>query len=180
VQIRGVDRLRLNRHLDYVVAATLTWETSGADKRLPIAELSIRGTRARPCRQQPCGDDAGLVVRVTANADHDAGQPNEHRHCGSGTNYHQRLALGPLGPGGTVEVTLDWDAGGLRASTPADSVYIPAKVASSFGFGRFLVGAPFAHRERGYGWHELSIDRHGGGAQLLAFGGTSQRRNRCP
>jgi hypothetical protein len=180
VRIRGINRLPLQRTRDYLVAATFTWETSGSDKRLPIAELSIRGTRSQPCLRTPCGDAAGLVVRVTANPAYDSGQQDEHRHCGSGTNYHRRLAIGPLGSDGGVDVTMRWDRSGLHVSTPVDSVFLPTRVAGSVGFGRFLVGAPFRHGERGYGWDALSIDRFGGDAQLVAFHGTSQRRNACP
>jgi hypothetical protein len=181
IHIRGIDRLPLKRTLDTIAAATLTWELDGADKRLPIAELDIRGTRARPCLQQPCGDDAGLVVRVSANPSYDGSQRNEALHCGAGVNYHYRLALGPLGRDGGVDVTVQWDEGGFRAATPVDSVYIPAaRRPGSFGFGRFLTGSPFAYGQRGFSWDTFSIDRYGGDAALVSWSGQTGRRASCP
>ncbi len=180
ISIGGIDKLPLSRTFDYIVASTMTWETSGSNKKVPIVELSIRGSRSAPCLSRPCGDRAGLVVRVTANANYDAGQPDESRHCGSGVNYHERLALGSLGPGGSVDVDLQWDESGLLASTPVDSVFISTRRSGSFGFGRFLVGAPFGHGERGFGWDSLSIDRHGGWSELLSWNGENGQRARCP
>jgi hypothetical protein len=181
IHVRGIDRLPLKRTLDSIAAATLTWELDGADKRLPILELDIRGTRARPCQQRPCGDDAGLVVRVSANPSYDGSQHNESLHCGAGVNYNYRLALGPLGRDGGIDVALEWDESGVHASTPVDSVFIPAaRKPGSFGFGRFLVGSPFAYGQRGFSWDTFSIDHYGGGAELVAFSGQPGKRAACP
>jgi hypothetical protein len=178
VRIRGIDRLPLRRTQDYIVAASFTWELSGSDHNVPLAELSIRGTSSQPCQQRPCGAAAGLVVRVTANAAYDS--IDDSSLCGSGVNYHNRLALGRLGSGGSVDVQLEWDESGLRVSTPVDSVALGASRSGVFGFGRFLVGAPFGHGERGFGWDSLSIDNFGGTTELLSFGGREGERRRCP
>lgn len=179
MRISGLSSLDLRTSADYIVAGTFTWETSGANKKLPILELSIRGTRNRPCLRSPCGDDAGLVVRATANPKHDATRP-ESEHCGSGTNYHRRIAIGDPGPDDSVDISISWDEAGVGVSSPVESTFIPSEIPGSFGFGRFLQGAPFSHGQRGFGWSELSIQNHGGSAKLTSFSGERGVIRPCP
>lgn len=181
VRCKGIDSLPLSPVRDYVVCASFTWEMSGSDKSLPLVELSVRGTSPVPCASRPCGTSAGLVVRMTGNPKHDAGEPDEGQHCGGGVNYHRRLAIGALGADGGFDVELVWDPRGLHASTAIDSIFIPsARVPGSLGLGRFLVGAPFRHGERGFGWDELSINRFGGSAELLEYQGIPGDVKPCP
>lgn len=178
LRFRGLDRAPLSCEHDIQALATFTWEQGADDRTAPVLELQLMGNTPEPCLERPCGRSEckpdpgkmGLRIRYTANILHDGQEPNEHLHCGSGLNANHRLALGPLGPGGSLDVTVALDEeperGGQRliVSTPVDAWSIPVKHPGTMGFGKVALGSPWKRPPkgppiRGWSWHELSAHR---------------------
>lgn len=172
----GLDKAPLTCADDVQILATLTYEQTGLDKSLPVVELDLMGNTSLSCPERPCNrngacatnpDLMGLRVRYTANIEHDASEPDEARHCGEGMNYHHRLALGTLGPDGSLDVwvSLDSDAERigpqtLTVATPVDSWSVPVKMDGSMGLGRAFLGSPWKRRDaRAWGWDAFSAHR---------------------
>lgn len=163
---RGLARVPLRHGWDKAAAATLTYETAGNDRAKPMLELEVGGNTSAPCLQTPCRDLMGLIPRWSSSLKHDdtldwstpeAEKASDPLACGTGTNYHRRLALGPM-PDGVLVVTVAWNADQLSVATPVDSVVWSLRRRGSFGLGRVVLGAPWPRREaRGHLWDGFSV-----------------------
>jgi len=172
IRVLHADTLPLGPTNDNLVLFVLTAETDGLDPNQPVLEMAMRGTNPAPCLERRpgnlCGDKAGLVPRWTANIawdrtlDWSAGHEDESlaKSCGDGVNYHQRLALGPLGPDGELLVQIEWNHAQLSIKTPVDSVTISSRKVHTARFGRVIVGAPWdrqpASQWRSWLWRPFS------------------------
>jgi hypothetical protein len=172
LEISGLDSLPLSPTRDNLILSTLTWETEGNDRSVPVLELAIRGTSPEPCLSRTpargCRDAAGLVARYSSNLAFDSTLPWDAEHekqsaeqaCGAGVNYHQRLALGAYGSGGALRVTVEWTPDSITVRTPADAWTLAPRVAGSVGLGRVVAGAPWPRNEaRGWLWNGFSAGR---------------------
>lgn len=130
--------------LDYWAVLTMGWSDPGLWRaNRPALELSLRGTAPAPCLTSPCGPSAvGLVARWSANVEADNTQPDEDLHCGDGINYHRRLAIGPLGPGDSVVVEVEWEPSRVRVCTPVDCWESGRVPPDSAGFATWVPGVP--------------------------------------
>lgn len=169
LRFSNLDQAPLTCRDDVQILATLTGEEVGIDRKQPIVELGLMGNSPTPCPVQPCNrgnkdipcdiapDLMGLRVRYTANIDHDKDVEGEQGHCGSGMNYHRRLALGPLPPGGKLEVTVSITDTQLIVATPVDSWSTTLKKPKSMSISRVVLGSPWTRREaRAWGWDAFS------------------------
>jgi hypothetical protein len=155
--VHNIRSIPLRHGNDNLVAFVLTAETEGLDPNQPLIEVALRGYTSEPCiqrqvgRPQPCGDLAGWTPRFTGNIAYDRTLPwdgdnaaeSENRDCGSGVNFHQRLALGELEPDGSSLVHIEWNASQIQFQTKADSVTVTLAKPRTARFGRMIVGAPW-------------------------------------
>ena len=171
-RVHDAGRLPLSPTRDNLILFVLTAETDGLDPNQPVLEVAMRGTSPEPClsrsRGHLCGNKAGLVPRWTGNIawDRTLDWSAEHedeslaKSCGDSTNYHQRLALGPLELDGSLLVTFEWDHAQLSISTPVDSWTISSRKPHTARFGRLIVGAPWdrapASQWRSWLWRPFS------------------------